>query len=305
MNSRFCSITPCRDEAKYAEQSIESVLSQSRLPDLWVIVNDGSTDTTKQILDSYAAKHQFIRVIDVKNRGFRKLGGGVIDAFYQGYNSIDPNQFEFICKHDLDLILPTIYFEKMIEWMHTDPRIGTCSGKPYFKDSSGELISECCGDENSVGMVKFYRTKCFMQIGGFVREVMWDGIDGHRCRMFGWKAESRDDESIRFLHLRPMGTSDKNWWVGRVRHGAGQYFMGTSPLFILASAIYRMTRPPVFIGGLGMLYGYFTSYLSNKTRYSDLDFRKFLTSYHWNCLLMGKNKATQKLNESQAAVWKP
>ena len=84
-----------------------------------------------------------------------------------------------------------------------------------------------CGDENSVGMIKFYRTACFKQIGGFVRELMWDGIDCHRCRMLGWIAVSWDDPDLHFEHLRPMGTSHKNWWTGRVRHGVGQYFMGT------------------------------------------------------------------------------
>ncbi len=76
--------------------------------------------------------------------------------------------------------------------MHNNPRLGTCSGKPYFEDG-GSLVSEKCGDEMSVGMTKFYRVECFQEIGGFVREVMWDGIDCHRCRMLGWIAASWND----------------------------------------------------------------------------------------------------------------
>ena len=106
------------------------------------------------------------------------------------------------------------------------------------------LISEALGDENSAGMIKFYRTTCFRQIGGFVRELMWDGIDGHRCRQRGWIAEASDDPELRFLHLRPMGTSHKNWWTGRTRHGIGQYFMGTTPVWMLASALYRDPTSP-------------------------------------------------------------
>src|SRR6476646_11789910 len=130
--------------------------------------------------------------------------------------------------------------------MEADARIGTASGKPFFSDpSSGKPVDEVCGDENSVGMIKFYRTTCFTQIGGFVREFMWDGIDCHRCRMLGWIAVSWDDPEIRFTHLRPMGTSHQNWWTGRVRHGYGQYFMGTGPAYMLASCVFRFLHPPI------------------------------------------------------------
>src|SRR5437660_9600097 len=134
-----------------------------------------------------------------------------------------------------------------MERMERGPRVGTCSGKPWFRDTRGQQVSEMCGDENSVGMVKFYRTACFEQIGGFVRELMWDGIDCHRCRFFGWIAFSKETPETRFIHLRPMGTSDKSWWVGRARHGYGQYFMGTGFLYLLASALYRMTTPPYLL----------------------------------------------------------
>ena len=77
------------------------------------------------------------------------------------------------------------------------------------------------------GMTKFYRVSCFKAIGGFVREVMWDGIDCHRCRMHGWIACSWDEPDLRFVHLRPMGSSQQSIYTGRMRHGYGQYFMGT------------------------------------------------------------------------------
>src|SRR3954449_8794927 len=125
--------------------------------------------------------------------------------------------------------------------MERDSRIATCSGKPYM-ELNGRLVMERCGDENSVGMIKFYRTSAFQQIGGFVRELMWDGIDGHRCRMLGWIAVSWDEPELRFVHLRPMGTSQQSWWTGRMRHGFGQWFMGTGFTYMLASAVFRMSR---------------------------------------------------------------
>ena len=302
---RYLLVTPCRDEAKYARRTLESVAKQTVKPALWIIVDDGSTDETPTILAEYAAKLPFLKIIRRENRGFRKLGGGVIDAFYAGYESVDPGQFDYVCKLDLDLDLPPAYFETLMQRMEANPRIGTCSGKPYFLDSRGKAISEKCGDENSVGMVKFYRIRCFEQIGGFVRELMWDGIDCHRCRMLGWIAVSWDDETINFEHLRPMGTSHRNWWTGRVRHGVGQYYMGTGPIYMLSSAIFRMTRPPIIIGGLAMLWGYFKSLLQGKPRYPDVEFQRFLRRYQWRCLFKGKGLATEGLNERQQRAWDP
>jgi glycosyltransferase involved in cell wall biosynthesis len=294
------------------------VARQTEKPALWVIVDDGSSDQTPRILATHAARLPYVRLLRREDRGERKLGGGVIDAFYAGYETIDPSGFDYVCKLDLDLDLPPAYFATLMDRMEAEPRIGTCSGKPYFlppgaperpvrfplTEASG-LVSEKCGDENSVGMTKFYRTRCFEQIGGFVREVMWDGIDGHRCRQLGWIAVSWDDPSLRFVHLRPMGTSHRSWWTGRVRHGFGQYFMGTSPWYMLASAIYRMARPPIVLGGVAMMWGYARSMLAGAPRYDDLAFRRFLRRYQWACLLKGKARATEELDARQAGEWLP
>lgn len=300
---RYCLITPCRDEAEYARRTLESVARQSIAPALWVIVDDGSRDQTPAILEEYAHRLPYMRVIRRPDRGYRKLGGGVIDAFYAGYESISPSQFDYICKLDLDLDLPPTYFETLMSRMEAEPRIGTCSGKPYFR-AGGRRRREVCGDENSVGMAKFYRTECFEQIGGFVRELMWDGIDGHRCRMLGWIATSWDDPALNFEHLRPMGTSHKSWWTGRVRHGAGQWFMGTLAPYLAASVAFRLFHPPAVIGSLAIAWGYFKSAISGKPRYGDEKFQKFLRHYQWLCLLKGKARATAELNEHGAAVWR-
>ena len=86
---------------------------------------------------------------------------------------MDMDQYDYICKLDLDLILPEHYFETLIHRMNSNPRLGNCSGKPYYIDKvTGNLVSEGCGDENAIGASKFYRRECFKQIGGFVRQVM-------------------------------------------------------------------------------------------------------------------------------------
>ncbi len=320
---RYCLITPCRDEATYACRTLDAVTSQTVPPALWVIVDDGSKDETPKIVEEYAARFPYIRLVRRSDRGQRVLGAGVIEAFYAGYDTIDPDEFEYVCKFDLDLDIPPNYFESLIKRMEQTPRLGTCSGKPYFFNGeitsrspaglSGTVehtaypieaddgfVSEKCGDENSVGMIKFYRTSCFKEIGGFVRYLMWDGIDGHRCRMLGWVAASWDDPELRFEHLRPMGTSHKNWWTGRVRHGVGQYYMGTTFPYMLASALFRMTRPPLVIGGIAMLWGFIKSVFSHGPRYQDPAFRKFLRQYQWACLSKGKSRATAELNDRQS-----
>ena len=293
----YCLISPCKDEAEYARRTLDSILRQTAKPTRWVIVDDGSTDATPEILDAYAREHSFIQVVRRADRGGRRVGGGVIEAFNEGYRSIDPSQYAYLCKLDLDLDIPASYFETMMDKMEADPHLGTCSGKPYYSDANGNLVSEMCGDETSVGMIKFYRRECFEAIGGFVQQVMWDGIDCHRCRMLGYKAMSWDEPEIRFIHLRPMGSSHRGILTGRMRHGFGQYFMGTGLVYMAASAAFRMTRPPRIIGGAAMLTGYMKAMIDGSPRYDDLEFRSFLRRYQRNCLIKGKAAATRELNE--------
>jgi biofilm PGA synthesis N-glycosyltransferase PgaC len=287
-------ISPCRNEADFMRQTLDSVVAQSVLPTKWVIVDDGSTDATPKILSEYAAKHSWIQIITRADRGYRAVGPGVVDAFYAGYSAIDPHEYEFVCKLDLDLRLPPRYFEILMQRMAADTSIATCSGKAYI-EHAGQLINEHHGDETSLGMTKFYRVACFEAIGGFVRDVMWDGIDCHRCRMQGWKACSWDEPELRFVHLRPMGSSQQSIYVGRMRHGYGQYFMGSGFLFIAASALSRINQKPYVLGSLAMLWGWLWSAIQRKPRYPDLAFRSFLRRYQARALLVGKTRAIREL----------
>ncbi len=234
MGNRYLLISPCRDEADFMRQTLDTVVAQSVRPAKWVIVDDGSTDATPEILAEYAAKHDWITVVTRKDRGRRAVGPGVIEAFYAGYESVNPDDYDFLCKLDLDLRLPPRYFEILMQRMTAEPLIATCSGKAYI-EQDGQLIYERHGDETSLGMTKFYRVSSFKKIGGFVREVMWDGIDCHCCRMHGWIACSWNEPDLRFVHLRPMGSSQQSIYTGRQRHGYGQYFMGTGFIYLASS----------------------------------------------------------------------
>jgi glycosyltransferase involved in cell wall biosynthesis len=296
-------ISPCRNEAEYMRETLDSVIAQTIKPDKWVIVDDGSTDATPDILNEYESKYDWIQIVKKENRGKRSVGPGVVETFYVGLNTINFNQYDYLCKLDLDLRLPPRYFEILIQRMQENPRIGTCSGKAYMEAKNGKVVSEKCGNEMSVGMTKFYRTTCFNEIGGFVRQVMWDAIDCHRCRMLGWIACSWDIPELRFIHLRPMGSSQKGIFTGRMRHGYGQYFMGTGLLYMTATAVFRMAHPPYVIGGLATLWGYIKSLLKRDTRYNDKTLRDFVYRYQLRALLKGKKKAIEKINEKQFPVW--
>jgi biofilm PGA synthesis N-glycosyltransferase PgaC len=123
MPASYVIISPCRNEEKYVKNTLDSVIDQSVLPALWVIVDDGSTDETPTILAEYASKYPFIRGVARENRGHRRVGSGVIEAFYEGLDTVDLKQFDFLCKLDLDLIMPPRYFETLIAKMNNNPRL--------------------------------------------------------------------------------------------------------------------------------------------------------------------------------------
>jgi glycosyltransferase involved in cell wall biosynthesis len=293
--TKYALISPCRNEARYLRQSIESVLRQTVVPTIWIIVDDGSTDATPEILREYAAKHSWIRVVAREDRGKRSVGPGVIDTFNYGLSQIALDDYEYVCKLDLDLDLPPGYFAELIDRMEGQVRLGSCSGKPYARRRNGELMSERCGDEMSVGMTKFYRVSCFRDIGGFVPEVMWDAIDCYKSRQLGWIARSWDDPGLRFEHLRSMGSSQKGILTGRMRHGYGQYFMGSDFFYFTATCVYRLTYPPYVVGGLAMWWGYVRAMASGAPRYDDPDLRRFIQVYQRRALIVGKRRAVAEL----------
>jgi biofilm PGA synthesis N-glycosyltransferase PgaC len=294
LKARYVLISPCRNEAVLMRQTLDSVVGQSLRPTKWVIVDDGSTDETPAILAEYASRHEWISIVTRADRGHRAVGPGVVDAFNSGYQTIDRGEYDFVCKLDLDLQLPPRYFEILMQRMNSDPRIATCSGKSYIREN-GHLVHERHGDDTSLGMTKFYRIDRFQEIGGFVREVMWDGIDCHLCRMHGWIACSWDDPELRFVHLRPMGSSQQSVYTGRMRHGYGQYFMGTGFLYLAASALLRVNQKPYVLGTLAIMWGWIKSAGLRKPRYENVDFRRFLRRYQMRALLTGKRRAIAEL----------
>src|SRR6185295_17450351 len=131
MKQKYVVITPSRDESEFIEMTIKSVIAQTILPVEWIIVNDGSTDGTGDIVDKYVDQYPWIHAEHRKNRGFRSAGGGVIEAFYAGYNALKSNDWDFIVKLDGDLSFDSGYFEKCLEYFHELSKIGIGGGLIY------------------------------------------------------------------------------------------------------------------------------------------------------------------------------
>src|SRR6185437_3646084 len=238
------------------------------------------------------------------DRGRRALGGGVVEVFNQGLELLGDDPAEFVCKLDVDLILPPRYFERLLEEMARDERLGSVSGKPYFRAGPmNKLKSERIGDDVSAGMTKFYRRTFLDDIGGLVRGLIWDGIDCYRGRMLGWRSKSIEDPELRFIHLRPMGSSDRGILTGRMRLGEGYWFIGASFYFVLATALYRVTHRPAVIGSLATFWGYLRAWMKGTPRYEDHEFRRFLRDYHRRILFRGKVRTVQMFDRETAAVW--
>ena len=149
-------------------------------------------------------------------------------------------------------------------------------------------MEERTHDEMTVGAFNFYRRETFEEIGGFVREVMWDGIAIHRARMARWRTRSINNPTLNIIHKRLMGSSHKGILHGRLRWGRGQYFMGTHPIYIVVVALYRMFERPFVFGGLHILMGYMLAGMKGMKRYDHPDFRQSLHAWQMERLKLDR-----------------
>jgi poly-beta-1,6-N-acetyl-D-glucosamine synthase len=264
-------ISPVRDEAKYVQKTLEAMLAQTVQPQEWLFVDDGSSDETPAIIDSYANRHPWIRVVRRNNRGFRQLGSGVIAAFNHGRNLLEKPDYRYIAKLDGDMSFTPRYLEIMLERLESDARLAAVSGK-VFRPEGDSYVEEFIIDEMVAGQFKLYKRAAFDDIGGFAQTILWDGIDIHRCRMKGYHTLSFHDPEARLIHHRLMGSSDRNVFKGRVRLGRGIWFMGYHPLYALASGIFRMHEKPYVIGGIVIIGAYISAAIRRDPRYPDAEF---------------------------------
>jgi glycosyltransferase involved in cell wall biosynthesis len=276
---RIVVVSPARNEDATLPRTLAAMRAQTRPPDLWILVDDGSTDRTLEIMTEAARETPWIRVVPRADRGFRAVGGGVVDAFYAGLETVE-GDYDFIAKLDVDLEFSPRYIARLLERFAEDPELAAASGKVFRPEGEG-FVEESIIDEQVSGAFKFYRSEAFDRIGGFVREVMWDGIDFHRARMEGYRTRSFRDEELRIIHLRLMGSTDRSVYRGRLRWGAGQWFMGSAFAYVVASGLFRMRERPFVIGGLLIIAGYCLAALRRVERYEEPGFRAELHRWQW------------------------
>lgn len=277
-NYKYVVISPVRDEAEFLPRVIRSMESQTIRPVEWVVVDDGSTDGTTELLLEAAERNPWMNVVIKPDRGERSVGPGVVEAFYFGYERMRTSDYNFIAKMDGDIEFQANYVETLLTYFERDKWLGSASGKIFLPEGK-KLVEERTHDEMTVGAFNFYRRETFEEIGGFVREVMWDGIAYHRARMARWRTRSINNPSLNIIHKRLMGSSHKGILHGRLRWGRGQYFMGTHPLYIVVVAIYRMFERPFALGGLSILIGYIRAALNGMKRYDYPEFRQSLHAW--------------------------
>lgn len=258
-------VTPVRDEEEYISETIRSVAAQSILPVEWIIVNDGSKDNTQQIIDSYTSQYPWIKSQSRGDRGERLPGTGVMQAFYEGYNSLGTADWDFIVKLDGDVGLPADYFEQCFDRFNQDDRLGMCGGV-MFKIEGGVRTREMHPLLHVRGPIKLYRRGCWDAIGGLITSPGWDTVDELQANYHGWSTRSFEDLEV--MHYRPTGAA-QGTWRDAVKNGKADYVSGYHPLFMAAKCISRLFRRPYAVVGLGQAVGYATGCARRMPRVAD------------------------------------
>lgn len=280
---KYIIISPVRDEALYIDFTLKSVINQTVKPVLWLIVNDGSSDSTGQILDKYAAQYSWIKVVHRKNRGYRAAGSGVVAAFNEGYASISIENWDFIVKLDGDLSFDPDYFEKCFSLFADDDSLGI-GGGTILNKVNGQWVVDSVGDPpfHVRGATKIYRRECWEKISPLIQSPGWDTVDEVKANYYGWTTRTFSD--IELTQNKPTGGADGHWrnWF---KNGLGCYVTGYHPMFMLGKCIKRAFQKPFFIISAALLSGYCSGYLNKIPRIQDAAVISYLRKHQLQHLL--------------------
>jgi poly-beta-1,6-N-acetyl-D-glucosamine synthase len=284
MHVNYLVITPARNEEENIAHTIQSMVAQTMPPSRWVIVNDGSTDGTAARIEAAAQAHHWIRVVHRTDRGFRKQGGGVIEAFNDGYRLVEREPWDYVVKFDADLSFVPDYFERCLAKFAADPKLGIGGGM-ISQEVGGRLVCESPGDPafHVRGATKIYRRACWETIGGLLAAPGWDTIDELKANMLGWTTLTLRDIPLR--HHRYTGTADGTW-KNCVKFGLANYITGYHPLFMLVKCLRRAMRRPYLVGAIGLGWGFCRGYLDRVERVDDDALIRYVRRQQMNKLLL-------------------
>jgi glycosyltransferase involved in cell wall biosynthesis len=283
-NRRYVIVTPVRDEAAHIANTIAAVQSQTVRPLRWIVVDDGSTDATGEILDSHASQASWMSVVHRPNRGHRANGGGVMEAFYEGYAKVNDTAWDYLVKLDGDLSFAPDYFERCFAMFEADSRLGIGGGTVYQREDNIEKV-DSKGDPpfHVRGATKIYRRECWERISPLVRAPGWDTIDEVKANMLGWT--TRTFPTLRVIQHKPTGSAD-GVWRNAFKNGRANYVTGYDPMFMFAKCVRRGFTSPLFAGGLAMAVGFCSGYFARLPQVPDADVIEYLRRQQRRRLLL-------------------
>ena len=252
---KYILITSARNEEAFIAKTLGSVVTQSVLPERWIIVDDNSTDRTAKIVEDYARRYpwiELVRRVQDRDRNFASKAHAVNNGLERA-NSL---QFEIVGNLDADVSFGPDYMEFLMQRFSEDPELGV-AGTPFTQDGGYDSRKDSFEGENYVGgPCQLFRRECFEEIGGYVpnRAGGLDWIAVMTARMKGWKTRSFSEK--RFHHYRTLGTAGRGPLHALFSYGEKDYYLGGSPVWQLFRVAYRIAKRPVLLGGLALLSGY-------------------------------------------------
>jgi biofilm PGA synthesis N-glycosyltransferase PgaC len=253
-NTSYVIITPARNEAQFIELTLKSVIAQTITPLKWVIVSDGSTDGTDDIVREYTADNPWIELLRMPDRAERHFAGKV-DAFNAGYARVRDVDYKILVSLDADISFEVDYFSLLLGKLSGDPTLGLV-GTP-FQEISGQIYDyRFVSIEHVSGACQVFRRECFEAIGGYlpVKGGSIDHIAVISARMRGWNTRTFTEKVC--LHHREMGTAQRRILSSKFKLGIKDYAIGNHPLWECFRIVYQMTIPPRFFGGLALGIGF-------------------------------------------------
>lgn len=261
---KYILITAAYNEAEFIEKTILSVVNQIIKPSEWIIVNDGSTDDTEDIVKTYKKQYPFIKLFSRIKESGRNFASKVFAINY-GLKKIDLYKYNFIGILDADVSFGPNYYSLLISKFINRPKLGVAGGI-FFDMYNRKKVKVYPSPFSVRGATQFFRLECFEQIGGLF-PIKYGGEDGIACnaaRMYGWEVGNFED--IEVLHHRPTGTVDRNILKARFRDGFVEYHLGYHPLFQFVKCIRRIKEKPIFIGSILRFFGFWWANLRREKR---------------------------------------
>ena len=271
---RYILLTAAYNEERYIARTIESVLAQTVRPERWVVVSDGSTDGTDEIVAAYAKRHSFIRLRRVEDHRPR----GVIrkvNALNVGYSATSDLNYEFVANLDADIVFDDHYFETLLQRFKLEPTLGITGGLIY-EEHRGAFKSRRSNNIRSVAhAAQMVRRECYEQIGGY-SPMKFGGEEWHAevsARMRGWVVRALPE--LRVMHLRESGGAEPAI-RHRFRQGMMDYSVGSYPGFELLKCFRRVPEHPIAVGAVLRMAGFCWCYLKREPRLVSPEFIAFL-----------------------------